>query len=175
MARDKTIATGFMDGADNRRYGALLDDLANQQTRGNNQYPVDLTTAYSMLVNYKGRNNLPRSQTALATTHNINTNIKNDNIPPHTFTRTTPIAPSSAFTLVNTTITTVPGTDGVTRDNITCYQCNSTGHYSNNCPRYRVSLFQYTCTLTQNMHNTGSYSGIPHNWILLDSQSNISD
>ena len=52
LARGKTIAMAFLKGADPRRYTHLWAGLANQQTHGNDQYPVDLTGAYSMLVNY---------------------------------------------------------------------------------------------------------------------------
>jgi hypothetical protein len=52
IARGCTIAMAFLRGADPRRYSALWSDLANQKTRGNDQYPKDLTAAYSMLVNY---------------------------------------------------------------------------------------------------------------------------
>jgi hypothetical protein len=50
IARYCTIAIDFLKGADPRRYSILWSDLANQQTRGNDQYPADLTAAYSMLV-----------------------------------------------------------------------------------------------------------------------------
>jgi hypothetical protein len=49
--RDKTLAIVFLRGSDPRRYGVLMSDLANQKIRGNNQYPDDVTSAYSMLVN----------------------------------------------------------------------------------------------------------------------------
>jgi hypothetical protein len=61
IARGCTIAMAFLRGSDPRRYASLWSDLANQKTRGNDQYPKDLTAAYSMLVNYhapsQNRNN----------------------------------------------------------------------------------------------------------------------
>jgi hypothetical protein len=44
--RGCTIAMAFLRGADARRCANLWSDLANQQTRGNDQYPTDLTEAY---------------------------------------------------------------------------------------------------------------------------------
>jgi hypothetical protein len=52
IACDHTIAMALLKGADLWRYGPLWTDLANQQSRGNDQYPKDLTAAYRMLVNY---------------------------------------------------------------------------------------------------------------------------
>jgi hypothetical protein len=52
MARGSTIAIAFLRGADPRWYATVWSDLANQKNRGNDQYPGDLTSAYSMLVNY---------------------------------------------------------------------------------------------------------------------------
>jgi hypothetical protein len=49
MAQGCTIAVAFLHGADPRRYESLWSDLAYQQTRGNDQYPSDLTLSYDML------------------------------------------------------------------------------------------------------------------------------
>jgi hypothetical protein len=66
------------------------------------------------------------------------------------------------------------GSDGVTHDGITCFDCQSTGQYANNCPKARISLLQFSCVLTQSSQTTNCYQGIPTSCILLDSQSNIS-
>jgi hypothetical protein len=69
----------------------------------------------------------------------------------------------------------VPGTNGVTHDGITCSRCNNTGHYACNCPgdggpgeASGATLVQYGLVLAQGA------SGIGPSWILLDSQSTIS-
>jgi hypothetical protein len=54
IARDCTIAMAFLKGADLKWYNSLWIDLANQQNRGNYQYPKSLIAAYSMIVNYLG-------------------------------------------------------------------------------------------------------------------------
>jgi hypothetical protein len=41
------------DGADPTLYGTLVAELSNQFARGRNDYPRDLTSAYSLLVNYR--------------------------------------------------------------------------------------------------------------------------
>ena len=42
-----------MKQADRCRFGTLWANLENQFSRGNHQYPIDLTAAYSLLVNSK--------------------------------------------------------------------------------------------------------------------------
>jgi hypothetical protein len=34
------------------RYSRLMDDLVNQFTMGHNNYPVNVTSAYNILINY---------------------------------------------------------------------------------------------------------------------------
>ena len=43
IARDRTLALAFLKQADRRRFGTLWADLENQFSRGNDQYPIDLT------------------------------------------------------------------------------------------------------------------------------------
>jgi hypothetical protein len=51
--KQQTVAIAFMKGADKRRYGALWSDLENQYSRGIDQFPTDLTSAYNLLLNWK--------------------------------------------------------------------------------------------------------------------------
>jgi hypothetical protein len=59
VALDRTLALAFLKRANrccfaNRCFfGTLWVDLDNHFSRGNNQYPIDLTAAYSLLVNFK--------------------------------------------------------------------------------------------------------------------------
>jgi Zinc knuckle len=151
VARDASIAMAFLDGADPKRYNALRSDLANQQTRGNDQYPVDITAAYAMLVNFhspppqqRGQPNQTRPTTA---TESIPTDIG-----PHSFAQATKSTNAS-------TLAMVAGTDGVIRETISCFSCNATGHYANNCP-LGISLLQHAFVLTQ-ANGTNRYKGIP--------------
>jgi hypothetical protein len=52
-AKKKSIAIGFLKRADRRRYAGHWSDLENLFTRGTDQYPMDLTGAYNLLLNYK--------------------------------------------------------------------------------------------------------------------------
>jgi hypothetical protein len=52
-AKKKSIAIGFLKRANRRRYTGLWSDLENLFTRGTDQYPTDLTSAYNLLLNYK--------------------------------------------------------------------------------------------------------------------------
>ncbi len=61
IARDRTLAIALIRGADITRYGTLIAGLSNQYTAGKDNYPTDITSAYSFLVNYTTPvNNRPR-------------------------------------------------------------------------------------------------------------------
>jgi len=51
-ARYRSIAVAFLKRADRKAYGDLWTELENQHTRGDDQYPIDLTAAYNLLLNY---------------------------------------------------------------------------------------------------------------------------
>ena len=46
-------ATLFLQFADKRRFGKLIEDLENNFTRGSDEYPRDLVTAYKMINEFK--------------------------------------------------------------------------------------------------------------------------
>jgi hypothetical protein len=46
------MARLLLKNSDRKRYGPLLCDIENQFTRGQDQYPATLTSAYEYLVNY---------------------------------------------------------------------------------------------------------------------------
>ena len=183
-ARHRSIATAFLKRADQRRYGGLWSELENSYTRGQDHYPVDLTNAYNVLLNYRAapapRQNRRESQTDMLSGASFLQKEKDyfqDNKQP------------------------MAGTDGVTHKNVKCYNCQFKGHYSNDCPvnvfvddTPGVQMLQVagpdntTCepyesefsfvqvgsadfTFTQ--ANNG-YNIIPSTWILLDSQSTVS-
>ena len=55
-AKERASALAFIKRADPARYGKLLIELANNFTRGNDQYPADMTIAYNLLINFKTEN-----------------------------------------------------------------------------------------------------------------------
>jgi hypothetical protein len=164
MARGCTIAMAFLRGADPRRYSSLWSDLANQQTRGNDQYPKDLTSAYSMIVNYHTPVPIRQNQGVQVHTNAPASSVVIPPVNTHTFAQTT-----------NTITTTKAGSDGIIHNGITCFNCNSVGHYANQCPT-ALTMLQHCYMLTQDSQNSDlvRYEGIPRNWVLLDSQSTIS-
>ena len=86
MARDRTLATVFIQNADPTRYGTLIAKLANRYARRKDgEYPDDLMLAYSMLVNYISHTNSSRG------------GGRNDNVMP---SLQTPNPETSAMTFV---------------------------------------------------------------------------
>ena len=108
--------------SDAKKYGKMLADLENQHLLGNNKYPSNINDAFNILLNYK--------------------------TPPGS-TRSTQVEESEggygvAFAQ---TVNTIAGDDGIVHEGITCYNCNSKGHYSSSCPEKnnddsQVVLFQ---------------------------------
>ncbi len=184
-SRNKALAIHFLRQADRRRFGALWEDLANQFSRGNNQYPKDLAEAHNLLVTFRqSRDFVPRR------------GRQPDGGAPTTD------ASGLSFAQLGAT----PGTDGILHGHITCFGCQEKGHYSNACPRQGgsdahngasgVQLMQlaslgpdeeridrerqiemddgvvdygFTFALMEDRYNL-----IPSSWVLLDSQSTVS-
>ena len=53
------LACAFLCQSDRKRYGRILEELENDYTKENSNYPTDLVTAYIMISEYK--NWQPRS------------------------------------------------------------------------------------------------------------------
>jgi Zinc knuckle len=116
MSRERTLATAFIQGADPTRYGALITGLSNDYAMGTDKYPTTVTAAFSMLEYYKVPINQKERPAGNATQKTISPE-------------------SSAVTFAQKTAAKVtPGSDGVTHEGITCYSCQSTGHYASVCP-----------------------------------------
>jgi len=113
IARDRTLALAFMKQANRCRFGTLWADLENQFSRGNDQYLIDLTAAYSLLVNFKPpkreepRRNA-RSQEAAVEEEDGITFVQSGEV--------------------------IAGADGVTHTGVTCFRCENKGHYADKCP-----------------------------------------
>ena len=178
--RDQWVGMLFIQAADPRRFGALIADLTNFYSRGNDEWPADLTEAYSMLVGY-----MP---------------------PPSKGGHAQPTAPAPVTTIFDDeSVTTgmtfaqargpVEGTDGTTLPGITCYNCNAKGHYAGECPVKLVTPAtqhlqlvdgedivvhnhdpetEYGFTFTNVNSSLYQSIAIPRTWLLLDSQSTIS-
>jgi hypothetical protein len=54
-ARDKFLGMAYMLLFDGYRYGTLLDELENGMTNGTDNYPVNVTNAYTLVVNHKSQ------------------------------------------------------------------------------------------------------------------------
>ena len=51
--RDIYLACAFVISSDLRRYGCLIEELENDYTKGNDNYPRNMVKAYQLLNKYK--------------------------------------------------------------------------------------------------------------------------
>jgi hypothetical protein len=122
MARDRTLATLFIRRADPTRYSTLLSELSNNYAMGQDENPTNLTAAYSLLVNYK-----------------TPTNARTKEAPPpspaaiqQTVQQTSPEAMAMTFAQK---AAMKPGNNGIVHGGVTCYNCQSSSHYAQDCPK----------------------------------------
>ena len=52
-AKEQVLTIGLLIGSDHAHYGMLLEDLENDFTQGQDNYPMSLHQAYSLLVHWK--------------------------------------------------------------------------------------------------------------------------
>jgi hypothetical protein len=155
-ARQEVLAMGLLRGSDPTKYGSLLGHLANQYASGRDDYPKDLTTAYSTLVHYrtpsdaKQRTDINNAQPRQTNQTSPNTETPSGGAGAVTLTQGNALAPVGTIAVPTASTTgTLPPPDGPVR----------TG----------ASLVQYAVMMAQH-----SYDAIDPWSILLDSQSTIS-
>ncbi|KAI2508903.1 Reverse transcriptase (RNA-dependent DNA polymerase) [Fragilaria crotonensis] len=165
LAREQTLAMALIRSSDRSRYGTLITDLGNQYASGGDEYPTDVVTAKSLLVTYKTPINAP------ATNRNANTRGVQQ--------AASPEASAMTFAQRSTSSVTVPGTNGLTHEDIQCWTCQQHGHYAGNCPTGEATsgttLTQYAFMLAQSAPPPPECEHVINpDWILLDSQSTMS-
>jgi hypothetical protein len=113
--KNKWMAMGFIKRADRKVYGGLCSELENNYTRGHDQYPEDLTSAYGLLLNYKAP-------------------------PPTRFNKQEEQINEEGMGLsFLQNKSSVPGTDGVIHEKVKCYNCELYGHYASSCPKVETN------------------------------------
>ena len=137
---------------DSVRYGGLHDDLCQSVYRGMDEFLTTVTAAYDLLQHTSGK---------------VGANKSNfqDRLSKFRFRR----GGKRNFTFVQSSNSeAVPGKDGKLYTHITCHNCNTPGHYSNQCPvkKDRVTLAHFS--LTQKKLEL-----INQDWILLDTCSTV--
>ena len=195
-SRDRALAMMFLFKADRARYGELWLNLQNRFSLGYNEYPKNLSEAYTVVSNFKReksdrkkkskKNNNDRERgTEASSTQEGATDSTEDDVEVNFLQQQL-----------------VPGTDGVTHPNRTCFNCHLPGHFAHQCPTRTTArrsssnnvpisrkdvgfttdvgtaLLQADASTKDNsddfkieiMFHQG-YQDIPDHWILLDSQS----
>ena len=105
---EKLAATYFITFADPGRFSGLWEDLHNATLLGRDEYPLTLTMAYDLLNHYRSSRK-PNNRTQDAHV---------------SFAQMQSAGPREL----------VPGTDGNTHDDVTCFKCMRGGHIVRHCP-----------------------------------------
>ena len=108
-AKECVLAIGLLIGSDCAHYRKLLEDLENNFTQGQDNYPVTLQQAYSLLVHWK------------QDPHNIVWLICGTN-------------DRMAFVNVSSEDSAQSGGNRGWGEQQRCYNCNEVSHISHDCP-----------------------------------------
>ena len=147
---EKVKAMVMLLKADPVRYGTLQEDLCLSVYKGRDEFPTTLTATYDLLQHTSGK--LGKVKTALS-----------ERLSKFKFRR------KKNVTFVQSDKSAVAGKDGKMYDHITCHNCNTPGHYSNQCPAKKDKVTLAHFSLTQKKLEL-----IDKNWILLDTCSTVS-
>ena len=108
---DQMLGIILLLNSDKKRYSGLLVDLHNSYILGNNNYPKIFTEAFSLLLNYRQVGGRVKETPAGNPTIN-----------------------DTGVNFAQRQQTAVPGRNGVLHPNTTCYNCDTLGHYADQCP-----------------------------------------
>lgn len=159
----------FIKRSNPGRYKVLLNQLQQSLYLRRNEYPISLVNVYNTLIQYSGQFTLNRPCDRNPVNGGRGQDAQHRNV-----------------SFVQACIATpVPGRNGVLHEQITCYNCNTKGHYANECPnpnkapgRSSIGALQIGVALAQRRHyccNAGAkpeHNGvINRNWYLLDTCS----
>jgi Zinc knuckle len=117
-ARNRAHAVAFLRCADQTHYSLLVNDLKNQFSRGNYQYPASVNDAYNLLINYK-RPGGTNSRMCKATQSK---GTAGNGTAGQQATASTPTEVAFAQTSATNK-----------NDGMQCYNCQAMGHYASEC------------------------------------------
>ena len=171
-ARDRYLGTALVLGADKHRYGGLIRDIENSYLNGINKYPMTVTSAFNLLVNWKGD--------------------------PSKHTRPV-VSDGVAFTNDGVALAT-PGRARRDTSTVDCHNCGELGHYAYDCTKPRkqtgdqllmagmesgefdggerrgfnfLNDAQESRSVGITLNSDDQHGRIPKTWILLDNQSTV--
>ena len=177
IAEERYKAMIFFLCADTKRYSQLWTDLDMALTLGENKYPSTTNNAFEILAKYKPPKLVDtQSNSSLNQSQSDRTQNTSGRTTSSTVVTDASTVPSSAATFAqvdrnNENTTLVPGTNGITNPNVTCWGCHKPGHIITFCPEAgQVQQAQFGEMLSL-MHVPNI---IPSTWILLDTASAIS-
>ena len=155
VEEDRSKSVLLLLNSDNARFGDLMKTLEDGTSLGRDEYPVTVPAMYELMATHCPDSTTSNTRRGVVLVQQA----------------TTPPSDDNSSNARNRDRTPVAGTDG-NIINALCYNCNTPGHLSYNCPepstRDGVGMLQVGFSLAQ---SSSSQEVINPNWILLDTCS----
>ena len=123
--KERFLAMCYFMWADEKRYGELHEELKKGVFRGRDKYPVTVSNAYQLLL-----------QTSRQIGYQSNRRVAGNHFRGNSGNNRNFVLVQNVNQPKNASAP-VPRNDGVLHEEIVCYTCRVTGHYSSNCPIVR--------------------------------------
>ena len=165
--REKFLAMLFLCRCDLKRYSGVMERLQQQMNLGIDQYPVTIALTFDLLVRESGS----------IVPSNSNYRSNDGYSRKRAMSKFMFLQVKHGCKVIKNKDDLVASVNGSYHADITCYNCNNKGHYSNECPyeyankQNGVNLLMRAITLTQ---NDPTLCEINPDWILLDTCSTAS-
>ena len=154
-------AVCFITGTHDGRFAELKKRLEHNKALGRDEYPRNMQAAYQLVMNTAEVDSSRRYARRGRRGRNRDVQV------------------NFAQNRSNVNEQLVPGRDGITYENVTCWTCRRRGHYSGSCPGNDNQNDEVAESNEQGVNllqgeveeQSGAQISLPNSWILLDSCS----
>ena len=139
-AKEAYMATAYLLGADQSRYGRLIKSLENDYLQGKNNYPKNMTEAYNLLINWKqDPRNLVKVMGAVKDEVSFSNNGQHDQSNAGNKDEDNQGTNNGMTMTQNSTHSHCKKDDRKNNQELQCYNCGGIRHLSPQCPSAKQS------------------------------------